>query len=546
MLCGTLAERETGVLRALGQHLWRELQAPRQACQQAEIELVTGDPSLTALPWHLVHDGVGWLDAREVGVRCTSVKQAPARSFAKSIFLLAGGHDLLGDERKDWFDILQPLSSGEPRVHIAAPDELLAGINDLDLLFLPLDGKKLGSDEDGPLILSGGQGLEWAAVVNAVKDHPPALILIECDRIAPYSLLRKAVRLAEHAAVVVFSRPLMAAGPLRTGDLARRFVDELHTSALPPSAVARRVAHGFGLATTQLPRTFGGPICPQPPPDAEWWKWWNDPGWRVSLDRKEQVGRAIKAIKDAWDARNLDAGLVLAWQGPPHSGLMRFPERLQHEVESGEMQTCDVLSLGWPENPYPTIEDFAEHYQHALQLEPASIGDDRDKMQAGLARAYPPSATRHHVLFVIHGLLEADFYGDERIDSDLLRRYIRWWARSFLPGVPQRITPVLLLALEDAPDAWPPPPQELDVLGNGLLPCSVVGLRRLPDVVAKDIEEVIWRYELPISADARAGVCEQICQQTAGRYEETVHAVECLPWTWRTWWRLHQKGKRQQ
>ena len=52
-----------------------------------------------------------------------------------------------------------------------------------------------------------------------------------------------------------------------------------------------------------------------------------------------------------------------------------------------------------------------------------------------------------------------------------------------------------------------------------------------------DIIDFIYDHELDVPLERREAVAHGIVSQTKGRYEETLHEIEQLPWNWQFWYR---------
>ncbi len=230
---------------------------------------------------------------------------------------------------------------------------------------------------------------------------------------------------------------------------------------------------------------------------------------------------------------------MLLWYGLPGSGLERLHHRLRWELQK-EGRGWYILEPGWPVARLYDDKDFSGGYEKALRV-PADLVAEKNSWEQKLEDQFPSlSSGASQILYVDHGILPASFSNDEGF-APIIRDYIQWWVKTFVAAVPQRLTPVLAIALERPGD-----PEWITTLRNTLTDTDtqaklftfhIVILDVLPDIAVQDVIEFIFDHQLDVPVDRQRAVAEAIIAETNGRYEETLHHIEQLPWMWQYWWR---------
>jgi len=533
---GALVDRVGGLhrlgddeVRTLGEHLWGALEAPEEVGADG-LCVLSDDPDILALPWHLLSRGGNQMALEGVPVRVQAIGAPSASHLARDLRVLVGlSGD--GDEALAWLNDLSQLTGGTPTVDfVSDPEGILAGLGGRDVVCLPVNDQRTRGGDEGPLELDSGRlGLE--ELEAALRERPPRLLLVEATRHVTYDLVRKAARLARLVPCVVLLGDPEREEFVPPGSQCRRLLRQMYEEGISPAAACQRIAT-TGLACAAWPRSFGGALPPRPRALPSWLQ---DDSWRLTLDRRRQTALARGFIQDMQETRPMGSALALFWHGPRGSGLGRLHHRLRHVLRGNT--ACQVLEPGWPLAGF-LPDDFAGLYEAELGLDPLEL-ESHDELERALAHRYDalPSGGGQ-ILYVDHGVLPEEF--SQREDAlAILADYVTWWATRFVPGVPRRLAPVLAVAVEIpdvAAELWDAKLRErVGELRPTILPVRAEVLPVLPDVTTLDVLEFIHLYELDIPREFRERVASELVETTGGAYEETVREIELLPWRWRDW-----------
>lgn len=517
-------------LAALGRHLWQALSPPEDEAADG-LCLVSDDPEVLALPWHLLARAGNWLALEGVAVRVEALGAPSATHLARDLrVLVALSSD--PDEALAWDNDLSQLTGGQPAVEfVPEPSAILEALGGRDVVCLPVHPDAAGGGDDGPLELDSGP-VELPALEAALADHAPRLLLLEAVGHITFDLVRKAARLARFAPCVTLLGDPTRQDFVPPGSQSRRLLRRMYEEGLSPAAACQRIAT-TGAAPAAWPRSFGGALPPRP---RKLPGWLQDDSWRLTLDRRQQTAMARGFIQAMVETRGMDSGLALFWHGARGSGLGRLHHRLRHVLRKNT-HACQVLEPGWPLSGF-MAEDFAGLYEAELGLDSLELADP-DELARALAHRYDalPSGGGQ-ILYVDHGVLPVEW--SVRTDAlTILGDYLEWWACTFVPGVPERLAPVLAIAVEAGEveaDLWDARLREkVEALRGTILPVRAEVLPVLPDVTEIDVLEFIHMYGLDIPRKYRQRVAAELVETTRGRYEETVREIELLPWRWRDW-----------
>lgn len=527
---GGLHVQREDLTRALGQHLWQVLRPP-DGVGPGGLCILSDDPEILALPWHLLSRAGTWLALEGIPVRVEAIGAPSATHLARDLRVLVGlSGD--GDEALAWDNDLSQLTGGQPTVDfVPKPADILEELGGQDIVCLPVDVERTRGGDGGPLELDSGP-LKLAELEAELAEHPPRLLLLEAVGLVTYDLVRKAARLAHHAPCVTLLGDPAREDFAAPGSQSRRLIRRMYEEGASPAVACQRIAT-TGLAVAAWPRSFGGALPPRPRTLP---RWLHDDSWRLTLDRRKQTAMARGFIQDALENRGLGSALALFWHGPRGSGLGRLHHRLRHVLRKST-RACQVLEPGWPLSGF-MAEDFAGLYEAELGLDSLEL-EDPDELERALAHRYDalPSGT-DQILYVDHGVLPQEW--SLRPDAlAILGEYLEWWATSFVLGVPERLAPVLAIAVETGEveaDMWDARLREkVDGLRGPILPVRAEVLPVLPDVTELDVQEFIHMYGLDIPRKYRQQVAAELVETTRGHYEETVREIELLPWRWRYW-----------
>lgn len=521
-------------LRALGAWLYAALGPPTLLEGGSALKLAVEPLFQRSLPWHLLHDGVNWLTHRGVQIQVQARAQQPLAYLGLNLRVRAV--DLRSVDsglRAAWEDALLPYSPDAQRLlvdEIGQAAELTGRQPPLDLLHVLVEP---GQPEQPGLDLSLLGGSVWGELDLrwALEVQPPRILILEAPGPPGHGLRRRAAALAELVPCVVLACPARDGVALSTGV---RLVETMFAEALPPVAAARAIEAAEAREPARAISCYGGTATPRPPKEDRWARWYLDDGWRVSLDRKDQTALALGEIRAAARDRARSSkedpghGVVLSWHGPAHSGLNRFLRRLSWELQEEEQRPCEVVQLEWPE--HVNGPDLAEQYR----LRFGALPTDRPALRGAIDRLIGATEADWSVVLLHHGVLSPQL-GRTRYGADVIARAVGWWATTVVPAFPRRVLPVLALPLlaeprDDTPDALA---LRLGEAHGRLRPVSCRALPLLPDLRADHIVDHIQRYGLIPEDGPWSEVADEIIARTGGNYEETVHLVEQIPWTWR-------------
>lgn len=555
---------------AIGEHLARALDLP-PLVEGDVLSLHVGPLWLRALPWHLLRSGVSSLVHLGVEVQVLPDQgpgQAPLglhlRVLAVDLRPVAAEVGLA----ELWSDALH-ISEGE-RHAVSVQTTPPPSLPPLDVLHLLVEPDA----PDGVLRLLPGYA--WTALPERLRTQHPRLLILESEAPPTRGLVELAARLSELVPCVVLA---CAPAPddtlddaFRTGP---RLVSTMLTGPMSAAMAARRLSEQTPRPPGRQLWVWGGAIPARPPRVEELGRWYFDPGWRLTLDRKTQTRIAIGAIKDGRDAResglqlrDLDrqsqpdrpsaddhlghAAVVLLWHGEEHSGLERFRARLELEVQR-ERLGCVPLGLLWPE--VPGEADWSAELARALGC---SLPRSREAQAEALR-----GALRHHISRELNLRDEAlrgaavlmlyqeplhEGMANKDVSGELLERYIGWFRDTVAPLSPRHAVPVLALAVRGGP-------QDPLIVGlrsrlgqavDALRPVELVDLPVLPDILPTDVVDHIIKYKLmrECAPPEIREVADYIVDRTGGHYEPTLWWVEQIPWVWRTFLRDARQRKR--
>ena len=481
--------------RALGRHLWAALGPPSRVADGSFVLLRIDDPAICALPWQLLRDEATWLHLRGVTVRV----QAPG----------------------------QPASAPySPTLRVGVVDRAWsppADLPPLDVLHVVVDPSRQPDHDGAPLALADGVDWDLTALTSALQHQPPKLLILEGAAQPRGGLLRLAARLARHVpCVVVAGDPDLATGA--------RLVQGQFERGLPPAEAARAVEADQSRPSTDWIRVLGGTSAPRPAADERFARWFADDGWRRRLDRRKQTASAMYELarigrSDATRAgERRDRGLVLVWHGQAASGLVRFLHRIEWELQHEQGVPCALVGMEWPQHPFST--EFDEQVRLRLGAAPGE-----PDFAAAVAREVPDAPWS---AMVLHFDALSPALGPERVSADVLARCVQWWRRKVVASSPARVVPVLALPLLDpSGDLQRALLERLEGWRTELRPARALGLDALSDVTTGDIVDHIEEYRLIDEQDAWQPVADEIMARTSGAYEDTIHLIEQIPWTWR-------------
>ena len=524
----------------LGLHLWQALGLSLGALSENDCLVIrSNDPSVLCLPWHQLHDGQGVLVKRGVVVE-VGHRNAPRSPYLNAHLRIVLAVPDAHEDHELWRDALSTKSGkadtdipGFDLLCVGTPSDLCDHLGGADIAVIPaLDADSQWTDRHAfPLEIGT---VSCSSLAKCAQQYPPRILLIGTPGPPPFWLLQRAAELSEHVPCVIVvpepgGKPGEAPPPPQQ---ALKLVRALYQRRYSPARACN--APELGWEPGFCPRCFGGDKPPRPETPSTWLR---DSNWPLKLDRRTQARLAVGTITEG-------SATALLWYGPPNSGLERLHGRLRLELRS-RRQDVSLLKLRWPYGiEYYEPADFAGMYEHHLkaqrrEFEPGS----RDTLRHRIERCYPALASgARQVLYIDHQVLPAAF-ARQRDAANVLCDYLAWFREVIAEAMPERLAPVLGLALmldmpEDERASWGATlERELGRAKARYRPLQVQRLPELPDVTEEDVLDFLVEYPLDVPEDKREGVVRALLRVTEGRYDPTLREIEQLPFTWHWWWK---------
>lgn len=545
LLVALQASSDPAERRALGHHLWSQIQLSSTPRAGEELVIESEEEHVLSLPWSNLHDGALWLLDHDVLVRCqhpsTGRGARPLSATPQLSIALppAELHDATFEDAQEWRrlwheELGQPLQTLGFAKDAGELRELLAARVDIAYLRVRpgrFDGRT------GPLAAYDGFAL--ADLEQALGRGPPRLLVIGCPDDQAARSATWFSRLARFVPSLVVVPDSAAHHDGRDGAAARRFVDALMREGASPAQICHRM--GKTRLPAHAPHCIGGGTAAgrRGPPS-----WQTD--WELQLDRKQQVSQVAYEVRQV--IKENGGNLVLVWHGPSTAGLQRLHGRLLQDLRQIEHAIPRELGLAWPRTAPPSDDDFAGLYRQALGL----AGFEAADVAAALKRQAPELSeeAKCPILYVHHHVLDAGLY-PRRLNAQVIEDYLRWWMDGLAAHRPPGLTIILALAiavsegqkwiegeLKDVLDAFCAEPRE----GARVMP-----LNQLGNVQDRDITDFLTRFVKGRIKDPedRVGVAREIMARTGGTYELVIRELEDIESYWpvlRDAWNARKKG----
>lgn len=521
--------------RALGYHLWSQLQLPDGARAGGELVIESEDAHILSLPWSSLHDGTLWLLDHDVVVRCQHPVAPRERhlSAAPELFVAlppVEDHEATVEEAEEWRRLwneeLGQAKERETLYFARDVQELREALHQrVDLAYLRV---RSGAADGNAPPLEAYDDLGLDELVKALELAPPRLLVIGCpDEAAARSAAWYAglAKLVPSMVVVPDSR---LHGDEIRGAGARRFVETLIKEGCAPAQICQRM--GKRRLPAHAPHCIGGELAPGRRGRPSW-----EQDWEVQLDRRHQVGLVSHEVRQLID-KERGGSLLLVWHGPITAGLHRLHSRLLQELQ--QMSRSNIvhdLGLDWPKGAPPGEQDFGGLYQQKLgvtSLDPVEIA-------SALKRQAPELSEegKSPLLYLHHNVLDASLH-PRRLNAQVIDDYLRWWMDTIAENRPPGLVIVLALAIATAPGhGWGE--AELQRTLEGFLAeprpgVELIPLNQLGDVQASDIITFLTRF-LPGKIrkhEDRVSVAREIMEITGGVYERVIRELEDLEYRW--------------
>jgi hypothetical protein len=525
----------------IGQHLWGVLGLPIGLGEGDHLVIKSDDAFVLCLPWQCLHDGAGVLANRGVVIE-VGHQRAPRSPHLDAHLRVVLGLPETHEDTDLWH---RSLSSGAVSCEIVCardPAELLSAMGGSDIVVLPSHGVADPSADRRVLQLEIGP-LPYDRLTERAREFPPRIVLFGTLGAPPFWLLQRAAELSEHVpCVLVAPEPEEDPQGPPAPNHALKLVRSLYEHGCSPAQACN--APELGWDPLLRPRCFGGSRPPRPQNLPAWLR---DDSWRLRLDRRKQARLAAGVMTEVIDtpARRAGSGAVLLWCGRADSGLERLHGRLRWELRQRK-QDVVVCTPRWPSCAEYDAAEFAGMYLHVLGAHPQDLEPGRgEALRRHIERHYPPLASgTRQILYVDHKVLPESF-AREPGAALVLCDYVAWFREVIAPAVPERLVPVLALALvRPASEVWLKDLQQALVSSRPRhRPLQVELLPELPDVCEEDLLDFLEEHQLEVPESKRQGVVQAILRRTQGRYEATLRELEQLPFTWQAWWNRHQRDQ---
>jgi hypothetical protein len=247
----------------------------------------------------------------------------------------------------------------------------------------------------------------------------------------------------------------------------------------------------------------------------------HDPHWHLKLDRVSQF--ATVAFQTRQMLRELrPRTLAYTWYGQQGQGIQLFHKRLLVELQQdlGSNTHFHEVRPTWPMEFHNPDRSFADMMSEAFDVQ--SLRDI-----PGCIRNFTRGASgRQALVYVRHEPVRSPKVMNPR----LLKAYLEWWDRAFVPLLDNRSYALLTVSFEvNNPARF----RRAVLEQEGLYGLELSGtifrlLDEMERIGLKDLFDFLQTHNIRLPKSRKDSILQDILEQTNGHYEQTVSALRRL------------------
>lgn len=247
----------------------------------------------------------------------------------------------------------------------------------------------------------------------------------------------------------------------------------------------------------------------------------HDPHWHLKLDRVGQFATVTFQTRQMLRERRPRA-LAYTWYGEPGQGIELFHKRLRVELQQDLASETHFLEVQpeWPMDYFDPDRSFAD-----MLCEAFNVHELRD-IPRSIRNTTRGASGRLTLVYVRHQPVRSKHV----MDPQLLKRYLEWWDRTFVPLLGDHTYALLTVSFEvNNPPRFRRAMLEQAKLYDLELSRAIFRLLdEMERIGLKDLFDFLQTHNIRLPRTHKDRILQNILEQTSGHYEQTVSALRRL------------------
>jgi hypothetical protein len=246
----------------------------------------------------------------------------------------------------------------------------------------------------------------------------------------------------------------------------------------------------------------------------------HDPHWYLKIDRESQYD-AVIAQTSRMLREQKPRSLVFCWYGQEGQGIEIFHRRLRVELREA-MENTFVYQVRpeWPQHFVNYHSSFTDMLCQTFEVN--TLEDIPVRVRA----ESHGTSSKQNLIYVRHEPVKGD---KNRINTERLKEYVRWWDSTFVTKLEKKQFALLSVSfIVNDPAAFAKDVQDKQIEEMDTK-CSVFRLLNEMGNVAKiDLLRFVQTHNIDLPEDRKDKALNNILKKTNGQYEQTVEELKKL------------------